>query len=466
MSERASRVAVVSRPGLAYPPNAAAPFDPPGAVYGAVEDLFRTLGLDRARAGTPEWNPLGDVIAPGDRVVVKPNFVTNRYFHEELRGDRLDCSSTHGSVLRPVLDYAVRALRGRGRVDVVDTPVEGCDLEAVVDGLGVRATIERLRARAAPIDFLDLRHFRVVPTMALDDVRRFGRSWNLGLLVRRSLPGDPRGYQVVTLDGESAFEEVPERLPHLCFHRSHPETPRPHHRRGRHEYSIPRTVLEADVILNLPKLKTHKKTGITLAQKAVIGLTNEKYWLPHYTQGTPAEGGDELPERPPLAERIEARLSRLPLPGDHSLIARAPRLGAGALVTDGSWHGNDTVWRTIADLDRVVLRADRDGVVRDRAMRRMLIIADGIVAGEGEGPLGATPRSAGLLIGGADMALVDLVGARAMGFDPDAMPMIRRALVGPFALGAGAGALEEVWDGPRLDRPFVTPKTWPALLRR
>ncbi len=464
MSDNASRVAVVSRPGLLYPAVKTAPFDPPGPVYAAVEDLFRTLGLDRARAGTPEWNPLGDVIAPGDRVVVKPNFVTNRYFHEELRGDRLDCSSTHGSVLRPVLDYAARALQGRGRIDVVDTPVEGCDLEAVVGGLGVRATIDRLRARAAPIDFLDLRHFRVVPTMALDDVRGFGRSWNLGLLVRRSLPGDPRGYQVVTLADDSAFEEVPERFPHLCFHRSHPATPRPHHARGRHEYSIPRTVLEADVVLNLPKLKTHKKTGLTLALKAVIGLTNEKYWLPHYTAGTPAEGGDELPQHPPLSERIEARLSRLPLPGDHSLIARAPRLGAGALVTDGSWQGNDTVWRTIADLNRVILRADRDGVVRDRPARRTLVIADGLVAGEGEGPLGATPRNAGLLLGGADAALVDLVGARAMGFDPDAMPMIRRALAGPLALGPDAGTLEEVWDGPRPTQPFVPPKTWPALL--
>ena len=62
-------------------------------------------------------------------------------------------------------------------------------------------------------------------------------------------------------------------------------------------------VLGADAVINIPKLKTHKKSGVTLALKSCIGLTNEKYWLPHYTAGTPAEDGDEFPFWPPLAVR-------------------------------------------------------------------------------------------------------------------------------------------------------------------
>ena len=64
-----TRVATISRPGLSYhePP----PFDPPNPIYEAVEALFRGLGYDAARAGTPEWNPLGDIIEPGDRVAIK-----------------------------------------------------------------------------------------------------------------------------------------------------------------------------------------------------------------------------------------------------------------------------------------------------------------------------------------------------------------------------------------------------------
>src|SRR2546430_1849416 len=164
-----------------------------------VEAALRGLGYDAARAGTPDWNPLGALIAPGDRVIVKPNFVTSKNFEEHLRGEKLACSSTHGSVLRPILDYVLRALQGRGRVTIVDTPVEGCNLEEVVDGLGVRALLEWYAARGHAVELVDLRHFRVAPRMALDDVRRRGRSWNLGLLVRERLPGDPRGYTVVDL---------------------------------------------------------------------------------------------------------------------------------------------------------------------------------------------------------------------------------------------------------------------------
>ena len=128
-------VVVVSRPGARYVMTP--PFDPPNPIYEMVEAALRDLGLDRARAGTPEWNPLGDLIAPGDRVVIKPNFVTSKNFQEHLRGEELACSSTHGSVLRPVLDYALRACGKTGQVRIVDTPVEGCNLEEVVEGLGV-----------------------------------------------------------------------------------------------------------------------------------------------------------------------------------------------------------------------------------------------------------------------------------------------------------------------------------------
>ena len=37
-----------------------------------------------------------------------------------------------------------------------------------------------------------------------------------------------------------------------------------HHSGGRNAYLLSETVLSADLIVNLPKLKTHKKTGVTL----------------------------------------------------------------------------------------------------------------------------------------------------------------------------------------------------------
>jgi uncharacterized protein (DUF362 family) len=461
----ARRVVTISRPGLRYvePP----PFDPPSPMYEAVEAFFARLGLDAARAGTPEWNPLGDLIRPGDRVIVKPNLVSSKNLHQKITGDLLEASSTHGSLLRPILDYALRAAGPRGQVRVVDTPVEGCEIEKVAGPLGIYAVVEHLRRKGHDIDFLDMRYFRVAPMFLLDDVRRFGRSWNLGLLVRRRLPGDPRGYRVVNV-GERSFFARPGAPPghRLRFHRSHYETPVVHHTGGRHEYSIPQTVLDADVVINIPKLKTHKKTGVTLSLKSVIGLSNEKYWLPHFTQGDPSVGGDEYdrPQRP--EEVVENKLSRFPLPGDHSLVARAARLGAAPKVIDGSWEGNDTLWRTILDLNRILFFADRDGRLHDEPQRRYLTLVDGVVAGEGEGPLGATPVRAGLLTGGFDPALVDAVASQNMGFDPTRIVMIREALGGALLPGANLAEVEHVLDGPAPSRPFKAPRSWPSLLPR
>jgi uncharacterized protein (DUF362 family) len=462
MSDLGHRVAVVHRPGLTY--HREAPFGPPNPVYEAVESLFASLGLDRARRGTPEWNPLGDLVAPGDRVIVKPNFVSSKNLNEKITGEKLEASSTHGSLLRPVLEYALKAAGPRGKVTVVDTPVEGCEIEKVIGPLGITAVLEALMPVHSNLSFVDMRYFRVAPVMALDDVRRFGRSWNLGMLVRTKLPGDPLGYRAVDVGDRSFFvgRGVPERA--LCFHRSHRHTPVAHHTGGLHEYGIPNTVLDADVVINVPKMKTHKKTGVTLSLKSVIGLSSEKYWLPHFTGGDPSVGGDEYDRSQHWSERIENRLSRLPLPGDHSLIARAPRVGRAPKVIDGSWEGNDTLWRTILDLNLILFYGTREGRIAAEPQRRYLTIVDGIVGGEGEGPLGATPVHSGLLVGGFDPALVDHEVTRAMGFPPDAVAQIRRALEARILPTSEIGKLERTVDGPEPTRRFKPPKSWPSLL--
>ena len=223
-------------------------------------------------------------------------------------------------------------------------------------------------------------------------------------------------------------------------------------------------MLGADVIINLPKLKTHKKTAVTLALKSFIGLSHEKYWLPHFTAGDPGVGGDEYDRPQDILARIDNRLSRLPLPFGHSMVARAPRLQAAPKVIDGSWEGNRTLWRTILDLNRAILFADRSGRLTDSQQRRYFTLVDGIVAGEGEGPLGATPVDAGLLFAGRDPSLVDYVAARTMGYDPDRIVLIREVLGGKLLPSGVIEALESVSDGPAFSRQFKPPRSWPSLL--
>ena len=177
-------------------------------------------------------------------------------------------------------------------------------------------------------------------------------------------------------------------------------------------------------------------------------------------------GGDEFDRPQGVGEAVENKLSRFPLPGDHSLVARAPRLGAPPKVIDGSWEGNNTLWRTILDLNRILFFADRGGALRGAPQRRYLTIVDGIVAGEGEGPLGATPVRAGLLIGGFDPGLVDGIASQGMGFDPARIPLVRESLGGVLLPGGRLDEVEHLVDGPAPGYLFKPPRSWPSLLPR
>ena len=60
-------------------------------------------------------------------------------------------------------------------------------------------------------------------------------------------------------------------------------------------------------------------------------------------------------------------------------------------------------------------------------VRPALVIADGIVAMEGDGPAGGEPRSLGLLLGGEDPYEVDLAVCRLMGLDAMQVPYLAAA---------------------------------------
>ena len=72
-------------------------------VYRAVRECLAQAGLDASHRETPEWNPLGGWIKPGNRVFILCNFVLHRDPHESPASFQAKC--LHASVLRPVLDY-------------------------------------------------------------------------------------------------------------------------------------------------------------------------------------------------------------------------------------------------------------------------------------------------------------------------------------------------------------------------
>jgi uncharacterized protein (DUF362 family) len=59
--------------------------------------------------------------------------------------------------------------------------------------------------------------------------------------------------------------------------------------------------------------------------------------------------------------------------------------------------------------------------------REILTIVDGIVAGEGDGPLAPTSRNAGVIIAGADLVATDATIAKLIGIDIRRIPSIVKA---------------------------------------
>jgi hypothetical protein len=179
-----------------------------------------------------------------------------------------------------------------------------------------------------------------------------------------------------------------------------------------------------------------------------VGINGHKDWLPHHTNLSVDEGGDEY-LRPSFRKRLDTRLDervdttniRL---GKYALRAGRKLIKLSGKVApfpdpyfEGSWWGNDTLWRTVLDLNQILFYADEEGCINQAAQRRYLSLVDGFLAGEGEGPLEPTPRACGLLIAGFLPAGVDSICARVIGFDPEKIPLIRHALETPWLTPPG-----------------------------
>ena len=122
------------------------------------------------------------------------------------------------------------------------------------------------------------------------------------------------------------------------------------------------------------------------------------------------------------------------------------------------WYGNDTLWRTLMDLNRGVLYADREGVIQETQQRRYFTIMDGFIAGEKDGPVAVDPVPAGVVMAAYNPVAMDLVASSLMGFDVKRIPMIWNTFGGRDGLN---GAAPPMFEG---DESQVTVNTGEEIL--
>lgn len=190
------------------------------------------------------------------------------------------------------------------------------------------------------------------------------------------------------------------------------------------------------MIINVPKPKTHRKAGITASLKNMIGCVAKKECLPHHAKGAQSCGGDEYLNKSKIkavrtffAERNDASVilkDKISYPSKiaSTCLYQLQKRIAKDDYSEGSWYGNDTIWRTIADVNRVIRYADKEGIMRGKPQRKMFIIADMVVSGEKEGPMLPSAKQVGIIAAGSEQVAFDEAIASLMGFDYRRIPSI------------------------------------------
>jgi uncharacterized protein (DUF362 family) len=418
--------------------------EPFNHVYAAVRAALWSLGLDAENFGGADWNPIGSLTPRGSRIVVKPNFIRHWNPKSDTHSSHGSIESviTHGAVLRAVTDYAFLAAGVEGSVSIAEAPQHDCDFEKIREIAGlddlVRFYDEEL---GRELEIIDLRREAVTYRDAV-------------ITERHPLPGDPRGYRLIDLGRKSAFEGSgldPERLRGADYD---PGPTVEHHRNGRNEYLLSETVLSADLIVNLPKLKTHKKTGVTLALKNLVGINGDKNLLPHHCVGSVEQGGDEYPGSSwfdaTRSRGTEVGRTLLKREIGSKLIRWARRVEqvvrGNDFIRSGNWYGNRTTWRMCVDLNRCLYYSNAKGenFEASEPIRKVLTVMDAIIAGEGEGPLAPANVPLGSIIAATDPIALDLVALRLMGFDEQNIPKICEPMTDPELRITGVSQAEDV----------------------
>lgn len=165
-------------------------------------------------------------------------------------------------------------------------------------------------------------------------------------------------------------------------------------------FQVSKAILEADVLINLPKLKTHSLTYMTVAMKNLFGL----------------------------------------VPGTEK----------------ARWHARSPDARAFASMVVDLYAGARRHF---SGPRRILHLCDGVLGMEGEGPgRSGTPRKLGALLASEDAVALDRLACALVGLDPERLLIVKEAArrglgEGELSRIATVGELVERWAGPGFAPP-------------
>lgn len=404
----AGRVGIAYEPELSGCPSENC-YDDPDVIRRLVRTAMTEFGLGRKNSGVP----LADIISPGQTVLVKPNWV----YHQNQAPYGNESLVTHPEIVLQTL-LEITAAKPT-RVILGDAPIQGCDWTKLITP-AFRSRLKEIEATSGvPIDLVDFRR-TVTKTENLED----------GVEVDQR---DRDRYVLFDLANESWLEPVSDPQGRFRVTNYDPSELAKRHQPGRHQYLLCKEAFEADVVIQLPKLKTHRKTGVTGAIKNLVGLNGNKDYLPHHRVGGSRVGGDCYQGRNLRMRTVEWLLDSAnrnlgrPVYGTlrkladlQSRFIRKTPIGG----LEGSWYGNDTCWRMVLDLNRILNYGTIDGELSSTRQRVIYSLTDAVVCGQGDGPLAPEPLALGVVTFASNSVAADSVHCVLLGIDPERIRLV------------------------------------------
>ena len=307
-------------------------------------------------------NPLDDLIDSGNTVLVKPNWV-----------DYGPAVYTRPEVVRPLIDMAIIA--GATTIYIGDGGGNSALTESVMDNANYTAMADELGSLYPGIN---------IEAINLNSLS-YGWHW-INMDADSSFAGSGYSHYDLAAGGGTLYG-------HPYYSTSDNQSVNP---TGDTLgwYAVNDKVLEADVIINVSKMKTHQIMMATMAIKNLVGCT---------IGSTYDEEADDS----------------------------QPRIPHHNTDMEENYFNNDIFWRAILDMNKVLLYTDENGVIQPTQQRQYLNVVDGIQAMEksqhhvyGEGGI---PYDRHVILASVDPVAVDAVGSRIMGYDYSVIPSIGNA---------------------------------------
>ena len=361
------------------------------------------------------------------KVLIKPNWV----LHAKKDTDHY-ALYTHPNFILALVDIICRSQPSL--ITIGDAPVQDCIWEKLHSKLFLEEIKKRSTISGIPI--------------IIKDFRRVTYNFENHILVENKNPIE--NYHIFDLGNMSKLEPITiAGKNNFRVTNYNPSRMKMAHQKGMHKYCITKDFFNHDIILTLPKIKTHQKAGLTGALKILVGINGDKDFLPHHRIGGINNHGDCYPGNNIFriaTERVVDlinhfrgtlfyKISKSFVFRFWNLFLRTPyhSLSAG-------WYGNDTVWRMVYDLNTIATYGKKDGSFSHIKQREIYSLSDGIIGGEGNGPLHPDPLNLGVIMFSNCPVLNDAAVAKLMKFDLNKVPIIKE--IKPEKLNLGTISID------------------------